>query len=85
MDVHDTPLMPRSLRLLPGMVCTVEPGIYIPHDRMDVPKEFRGVGIRIEDDILIAEDNKVEVLTALCRKDRKDLENLHKKKGVQQF
>ncbi|XP_065365229.1 xaa-Pro aminopeptidase 3 isoform X3 [Calliphora vicina] len=80
MDVHDTPLIPRSLRLMPGMICTVEPGIYISQDRTDVPKEFRGIGIRIEDDILITNDNKVEVLTATCIKESTDLENLHKLK-----
>ncbi|XP_049312515.1 xaa-Pro aminopeptidase 3 isoform X1 [Bactrocera dorsalis] len=76
MDVHDTPLMPRSLRLLPGMVCTVEPGIYIAQDRKDVPKEFRGIGIRIEDDVLITSDNNVEVLTAECVKEREEVENI---------
>ena len=78
MDVHDTPLIPRSLRLMPGMVCTVEPGIYIPQNRTDVPEEFRGIGIRVEDDILITNDNKVEVLTAACTKEVEELENLHK-------
>lgn len=76
MDVHDTPHMPRSLRLMPGMVFTVEPGIYISKDRTDVPEEFRGIGIRIEDNILITNDNNVEVLTANCYKETNDLENL---------
>lgn len=58
------------------MVCTVEPGIYIGHDREDVPKEFRGIGIRIEDDVLITSDNNVEVLTAECVKERGEIENL---------
>ncbi|XP_037828800.1 xaa-Pro aminopeptidase 3 isoform X1 [Lucilia sericata] len=80
MDVHDTPLIPRSLRLMPGMVCTVEPGIYISPNRDDVPVEFRGIGIRIEDDILITDDNKVEILTSTCIKERTELENLHKLK-----
>lgn len=76
MDVHDTPLMPRALRMLPGMVCTVEPGIYVAQDRKDVPKEFRGIGIRIEDDVLITSDNNVEVLTAECVKERDEIENI---------
>ena len=63
---------------MPGMVCTVEPGIYISPNRTDVPEEFRGIGIRVEDDILITNDNKVEVLTAACTKEVEDLENLHK-------
>lgn len=68
MDVHDTPLMSRNLTLSPGMICTVEPGIYISADRKDVPKEFRGIGIRIEDDVLITSDSSVEVLTQRCEK-----------------
>ncbi|XP_075155591.1 xaa-Pro aminopeptidase 3 isoform X2 [Haematobia irritans] len=82
MDVHDTPQMPRSIRLLPSMVFTVEPGIYIPKDRLDVPEEFRGIGIRIEDDILINDENRIEVLTEKCKKEIIDLENLHKKKSI---
>lgn len=78
MDVHDTPLISRSIPLLPGMVCTVEPGIYIASDRMDVPTEFRGIGMRIEDDVLIQSSNSVEVLTQKCVKEIVDLENLAK-------
>lgn len=69
MDVHDTATVSRSIHLKPGMVCTVEPGVYIPHDRKDVPEEFRGIGIRIEDDVLISSDNSVEILTEKCIKD----------------
>ncbi len=45
------------------------PGVYISRDRKDVPEEFRGIGIRIEDDVLIASDSSVEVLTEKCIKD----------------
>uniref|UniRef100_D3TND4 Xaa-pro aminopeptidase n=1 Tax=Glossina morsitans morsitans TaxID=37546 RepID=D3TND4_GLOMM len=78
MDVHDTPQIPRNLTLLPGMVCTVEPGVYISKDRSDVPKEFRGMGVRVEDDILITSDNKIEILSDACVKERIHLENLNK-------
>lgn len=44
-------------------------GVYIARDRKDVPEEFRGIGIRIEDDVLIASDHTVEVLTEKCIKD----------------
>lgn len=44
-------------------------GIYIARDRKDVPEEFRGIGIRIEDDVLITSDSSVEVLTENCIKD----------------
>ncbi|KAJ6637107.1 Xaa-Pro aminopeptidase 3 [Pseudolycoriella hygida] len=69
MDVHDTSTVSRSVHLQPGMVCTVEPGIYISRDRKDVPEEFRGIGIRIEDDVLVTSDNNIEVLTKACVKD----------------
>lgn len=78
MDVHDTPQIPRNLTLLPGMVCTVEPGVYISKDRSDVPKEFRGMGVRVEDDILITSDNKIEILSDACVKERIHLANLNK-------
>jgi Xaa-Pro aminopeptidase len=56
MDVHDVGLYylndkPRTIE--PGMVFTIEPGIYIPSDAKDVPEEYRGIGVRIEDDILV--------------------------------
>ncbi|MBS1983914.1 MAG: aminopeptidase P family protein [Bdellovibrionales bacterium] len=52
-----------SLRLQPGMIMTIEPGIYfMPNDRT-VPKEFRGIGVRIEDDVVITK-GKPENLTA---------------------
>ncbi|XP_017129943.1 xaa-Pro aminopeptidase 3 [Drosophila elegans] len=76
MDVHDTPHVPRNTRLVPGMVFTVEPGIYIGHDCGDVPPEFRGIGIRIEDDLLINEHGQVEVLTDACVKDPRALQEL---------
>jgi Xaa-Pro aminopeptidase len=51
-------------RLLePGMVLTVEPGIYIAPDEPSVPAEWRGIGVRIEDDVLVAAGGP-EVLTA---------------------
>ncbi|XP_017042019.1 xaa-Pro aminopeptidase 3 [Drosophila ficusphila] len=79
MDVHDTPHVPRNTRLVPGMVFTVEPGIYIGQDCGDVPPEFRGIGIRIEDDLLINEHGQVEVLTEACVKDPRALQELCQK------
>lgn len=54
MDVHDTPHVTRGAPLLPGMVVTIEPGIYLPKNDMDLPAEFRGIGIRIEDDVVVS-------------------------------
>jgi Xaa-Pro aminopeptidase len=63
MDVHDVGLYRvggTARKLEPGMVLTVEPGIYIAPDDEDAPPEFRGIGIRIEDDVLVtAEGHKV--------------------------
>eukprot|EP00037_Helgoeca_nana_P015869 m.148755 g.148755 ORF g.148755 m.148755 type:complete len:299 (+) comp23219_c0_seq1:766-1662(+) len=66
MDVHDVPSCPLNRPLAPGMVVTIEPGLYIP-DTPDVPARFRGLGIRIEDDVLVTEDGP-RVLTAGCVK-----------------
>ncbi|XP_064483348.1 xaa-Pro aminopeptidase 3-like [Ornithodoros turicata] len=79
MDVHDTPLIPRGIKLPPGAVVTVEPGIYIPESNHKVPEKFRGVGMRIEDDVLITE-NGPEVLTAGCPKTVEDIEGLFGRK-----
>ena len=65
LDVHDagpyTNEKGESIKLAAGMVMTVEPGIYIP-STTDIPKEFRGIGIRIEDDVLVTKNGN-QVLT----------------------
>lgn len=57
LDVHDeVPYLDankKEIALKKGMVLTIEPGIYISKDDKSVPKRFRGIGIRIEDDILV--------------------------------
>ncbi|MDJ0087992.1 Xaa-Pro aminopeptidase [Pantoea allii] len=77
LDVHDvghygTPSRDRILE--PGMVITVEPGLYIAPDA-DVPVEYRGIGIRIEDDIVITENGN-ENLTDSVVKDPDAIEAL---------
>ncbi|AUX94644.1 Xaa-Pro aminopeptidase [Mixta gaviniae] len=77
LDVHDvgnygTPDRGRILE--PGMVLTVEPGLYIAPDA-DVPAEYRGIGVRIEDDILITEQGN-ENLTDSVVKDADAIEAL---------
>lgn len=75
MDVHDTALMSRNLKLSPGTVITVEPGIYIRETNLNVPKEFRGTGIRIEDNVLITDTGSL-VLSEDCPKGVQELELL---------
>lgn len=60
------------------MVVTVEPGLYIP-DEEGIPERFRGIGIRIEDDVLITEKEGPEVLTAGVPKKSKLIEELMRK------
>ena len=77
LDVHDAGDYKRAgewRRLEPGMVLTVEPGLYIRADD-DVPPELRGIGIRIEDDVAINETG-CEVITAEAPKGAADIEAL---------
>ncbi|MGB0956382.1 MAG: Xaa-Pro aminopeptidase [Panacagrimonas sp.] len=78
MDVHDvgsyrTDGKPRAFE--PGMVMTVEPGLYIAPDSKGVPARFRGIGVRIEDDVLITAKS-CEVLTGAVPKTPSDVERL---------
>jgi Xaa-Pro aminopeptidase len=77
-DVHDvgryrTADAPRPLE--PGMVFTVEPGLYVPADADNVPAAFRGAGIRIEDDVLVTTSG-CEVLSAAAPKHVEEIEAL---------
>ncbi len=60
LDVHDCALALREdyldAELQPGMVLTVEPGLYFKSDDHLVPEELRGIGVRIEDDLVITQD-----------------------------
>lgn len=81
MDVHDVGQYklngtPRLLE--PGVVLTVEPGLYIPPDRTDVDSRYRGIGVRIEDDVLVTSDG-CEVLSAAVPKLPADIEFLRSK------
>jgi Xaa-Pro aminopeptidase len=59
----------------PGMVLTVEPGLYIPPDDKSAPSKYRGIGVRIEDDVLVTADGNVN-LTASCPKQAEEVEEL---------
>ncbi len=78
LDVHDVgtyrldEATPRPLE--PGMVLTVEPGLYIPSDD-DIPEAYRGIGIRIEDNVVVT-DQGHDILTADVPKQVADIEQL---------
>ena len=67
LDVHDCAQARREMsldaELKPGMIFTIEPGLYFHRDDLLVPESFRGIGVRIEDDVLVTK-NGVENLTA---------------------
>jgi Xaa-Pro aminopeptidase len=65
-DVGDYHIAGKSRMLEPGMVITVEPGLYFPPEYDFLAPEVRGIGIRIEDDVLITSAGN-EILTAACR------------------
>lgn len=78
MDVHDSGLymikgQPRPIQA--GMTFTVEPGLYIPANDKSAPAELRGIGIRIEDNILVT-DKGCEVLTSIAPKEVDDIEKV---------
>jgi len=77
LDVHDQcPYLDEqceNIKFQENMVFTVEPGLYFPADDMDVPAEYRGIGIRIEDDIRITKDGS-ENLTSMIPKSVEEIE-----------
>ncbi|MGM0668957.1 MAG: aminopeptidase P N-terminal domain-containing protein [Gemmatimonadota bacterium] len=68
LDVHDVGDYARRgtpTLLEPGMVLTVEPGLYFNPERTEIPEAFRGIGIRIEDDMVVTEDGAENLTEAL--------------------
>jgi Xaa-Pro aminopeptidase len=79
LDVHDNAPYKdkkgKEIALAKGMVLTIEPGIYIDENDKDVPKKYRGIGIRIEDNILVTQ-NSYENLSKEIVKSIEDIERL---------
>ncbi|MEU2773355.1 aminopeptidase P family protein [Streptomyces sp. NPDC007162] len=72
LDVHDCAAARTETYvegvLEPGMVLTVEPGLYFQADDLTVPEEYRGIGVRIEDDLLVTEDGNRNLSAGLPRR-----------------
>ena len=72
LDVHDCARATREeymdAELKPGMVLTVEPGLYFKADDLLAPERFRGIGVRIEDDVLVTEDGVENLSAAMPRR-----------------
>ena len=72
MDVHDCAAARTESYvngiLEPGVCLTVEPGLYFQSDDLTVPEEYRGIGVRIEDDILVTEDGNRNLSGSLPRR-----------------
>ncbi|HKG61516.1 MAG TPA: Xaa-Pro aminopeptidase [Pyrinomonadaceae bacterium] len=77
-DVHDVGRYyfgKESRALEPGVVMTVEPGIYVSPDTKDIPEQYLGIGVRIEDDVLCT-NNGPRVLTHKVPKHAEEIEEL---------
>jgi Xaa-Pro aminopeptidase len=78
MDVHDVGLYQRDGSPRPveaGIVITVEPGLYVAGDAEDIPDKYRGIGVRIEDDVLVTPEG-FRVLTSNAPKQTEEIESL---------
>ncbi|HVF49606.1 MAG TPA: Xaa-Pro aminopeptidase [Pyrinomonadaceae bacterium] len=78
MDVHDVGryIIDGEYRpIQAGMVMTVEPGLYVAQDATDIPDQYRGIGVRIEDDVLVTDDG-YRVLTHEAPKQIEEIEQL---------
>eukprot|EP01132_Coremiostelium_polycephalum_P003960 gene3960-4953_t len=75
MDTHDCSKIPTNTKLEPGTIITIEPGIYIDKNDTDAPPQFRGIGIRVEDDIVITENDPI-ILTKSAPKEISDIESI---------
>ncbi len=78
LDVHDVgryQIKDEARRLEPGMVMTVEPGLYIAPGTKDIPEKYLGIGVRIEDDVLVTADGN-RVLSSKAPKQVEEIEEL---------
>jgi Xaa-Pro aminopeptidase len=85
LDVHDCAKARQETykygKLKPGMVLTVEPGLYFQPDDRTVPERYRGIGVRIEDDVLITSDG-YRILSAAIPRETDDVERWVRESAV---
>jgi Xaa-Pro aminopeptidase len=85
LDVHDCAKARQETykygKLKPGMVLTVEPGLYFQPDDRTVPERYRGIGVRIEDDVLITSDG-YRILSAAIPRETDEVERWVRESGV---
>lgn len=85
LDVHDCAQARREMYLdgivEAGMVFTIEPGLYFQPDDLTVPEEYRGIGVRIEDDIVVTESGCVNLSAAIPRTPDAVEEWVHQRRG----
>ncbi|MBI5544130.1 MAG: aminopeptidase P family protein [Deltaproteobacteria bacterium] len=73
-DVHDASAAPyREGKLEPGMALTIEPGLYFQLDDLTVPARYRGIGIRVEEDVVVTKKGCLVLSSKIPRK-AKDIE-----------
>ena len=75
MKLLDCPEVSKHIQVEENTVITIEPGIYIRSDDQSVPFKYRGIGIRIEDDVVITNDGH-QVLSSKCPKEVDHIENI---------
>lgn len=77
-DTHDVGFDPkRDREFKPGMLITIEPGLYFNEKFKEFPKQYRGIGVRIEDDVLVTKEGNLN-LTQSCPKEIDEIETLRK-------
>ena len=84
LDVHDVGryhVKDESRPLETGMVMTIEPGLYIAPDTKDIPEKYLGIGVRIEDDVLVTENGN-RVLSSKAPKQPEEIEELMASENV---
>lgn len=75
LDLHDCSHSGNDLKLKAGMVVTMEPGLYIPRNDERFPQIYRGISVRIEDDIAVGVDSNI-VLSARAPKEIDEIETI---------